>query len=125
MVSEEKTDWRERLTPKAVVTVDDLRIISTKKLPGETLHGLYLSIEASDSNTYISGSLEIVRENNPKLSELANNVYGGVGEVAISKRSDGNYLVALKSSLIINYCYCLMTAQEFDKLLHCIEKCNS
>ena len=53
MVSEEKTDWRERLTPKAVVTVDDLRIISTKKLPGETLHGLYFSIEASDSNPYI------------------------------------------------------------------------
>lgn len=125
MVSEEKTDWREKLTPKAVVTADDLRIISTKKLPGETLHGLYFSIEASDSYPYMSGSLEIVRENNPKLSELANNVYGGVGEVAIAKRSDGNYLVALKSNLILNYCYCLMTAQEFKKLLHNIEKCHS
>lgn len=73
----------------------------------------------------MSGSLEIVRENNPKLSELANNVYGGVGEVTIAKRSDGNYLVALKSNLILNYCYCLMTAQEFKKLLHNIEKCHS
>lgn len=124
MASEKKTDWRERLTPKAVVKADDLRIISTKKLPGETQHGLYFSIEASDSNPYISGSLEIVRGNNPKLSELANNVYGGVGEVAFSKRSDGDYLVALKSNLIVNYCYCLMTAQEFNKLLHNIERGN-
>lgn len=73
----------------------------------------------------MSGSLEIVRENNPKLSELANNVYGGVGEIEVSKRSDGDYLVALKSNLILNYCYCLMASQEFKNLLRNIEKCNS
>lgn len=125
MVSEKKADWREKLTPKAVVKADDLRIIGKKILPGETHQGIYFSVMASDSNPYMSGSLEIVRENNPKLSELANNVYGGVGEVAISKKSDGDYLVALKSNLILNYCYCWMSAQEFKKLLRNIEKCSS
>ena len=125
MVFEKKVDWREKLTPNAVVKADDLHIIGTKILPGETYHGICFSIKDSDSNPYMSGSLEIVRESNPKLSELANNVYGGVGEVAISKRSDGNYLVALKSNLILNYCYCVMSAQEFKKLLKNIEKCRN
>lgn len=125
MVFEKKVDWREKLTPKAVVKADDLHIIGTKILPGETYHGIYFSIKDSDSNPYMSGSLEIVRESNPKLSELANNVYGGVGEIKVSKRSDGDYLVALKSNLILNYCYCLMASQEFKNLLRNIEKCNS
>ena len=125
MISEKKSDWREKLTPKAVVKADDLRVIGTKILPGETYQGIYFSIKGSDSNSYMSGSLEIVRENNPKLSELANNVYGGVGEVEISKKSDVDYLVALKSNLILNYCYCVMSAQEFKRLLRNIEKCNS
>lgn len=125
MVSEKKVDWREKLTPKAVIKADDFHVIGTKILPGETYQGTYFSIMASDSNPYISGSLEIVRENNSKLSELANNVYGGVGEIAISKKSDGDYLVALKSNLILNYCYCVMSAEEFKKLLRNIEKCSS
>ena len=47
---------------------------------------------------------------------------GRGGEVAISKKSDGDYLVALKSNLILNYCYCVMSAQEFKKLLKNIER---
>lgn len=125
MVSEKKADWREKLTPKTVVKADDLHIIGTKILPGETYHGIYFSIKASDFNPYMSGGLEIDRENNPKLSELANNVYGGGGEVAISKKSDGDYLVALKSNLILNYCHCVMSAQEFKKLLKNIERCSN
>ena len=34
---------------------------------------------------------------------------GGGGEVAISKKSDGDYLVALKSNLILNYCHCVIS----------------
>lgn len=113
MTTTTKIRWKEKMRPRAVINARDLVIRSLDVFSNGEHSGMYFTVAEDDTHSRVSGYLDICRENNPKLSEVANNVYGGVGEMAFSRKADGNYLVDLKSRLIVNYCFCVMSAEEF------------